>query len=630
MSLSQEKSKSIFKGNIILGIFFLAVLLFYPLVYPKVFGIIHYYYAYMLWITLPLLSMLSVTGVLIYSNYHSLRDDFMKYRYMYAVIIIVMAIVFIGTFFRGAGLFEIKLSNFFASLAIITIPFFIRIMVNEIHFQRWLFAVVFSFYFANLFIVVIGKVKGRIAYGLPGNSNWQASLAIVLLPLIFYLIARSLTKKINSWGGHFVIMALFGVISSWLVFVADSKGAILAIGAGVFLYFTGCFCNKCIKKTIVVSGFIGMFLFVLGTIIAFKMDIKLIDNDIRSYLWNGTVNLLMDNYNYVFGVPGNAGNGMFETAFSSYNSMNYYLTDIASERNNHPHNQLLYLFISYGVVGASCLLGFIFYILGKLFVKFNELSFYIKAVLISTLMLLVHSMVDLVLYEWPTNILFLIFMGILIAEVFKFQPIKEKEQKQNSLIYNFLIVVFCGIFCYQFYYSVESSMNDRSGKIAGDLKKYQEANGYYVRSVNEFPRSRAIYHAMYNAFYNLKNIALVQYYGDKFANCGVKNFSHNNLLMGVASAELQDYNHAVEYFEQERVNYPADFVSLVLLCYLYEKKVKNHDLYLLRHRQLLKVLALRVKDDAKRAGFTTHLTTLINRADFSSYKFVFSYYRPQK
>ena len=630
MSLSQKNNTSAFKGNIILGIFSLVILLFYPLVYPKVFGIIHSYYAYLLFITLPLLSMLSFAGILIYSNYDSLRNDFVKYRYMYVVVIILAIIVFIGNFFRGSGLFEIKLSNFFASLAIVIIPFFIRIMVNEINFQRWLAELVLWFYFANVFIVIIGRVKGRFAYGLPGNTNWQASLAIILLPLIFYYIVKWVPKKINYWGGHFIIMALFCAISSWLVLVANSKGAILAIGAGVFFYITGCFCNKSTKKTIVLSGFMGMFLLVVGTIVALKMDVKLIDNDIRSHLWNGTVNLLMDDYNYIFGIPGNAGNGMFETAFSSYNSPEYYLSKIASGRNNHPHNQLLYIFVSYGIVGGICLFSFIFYIFGKLFVKFNELSFYIKAILISALMLLVHGMVDLVLHEWPTNILFLIFMGILIAEIFKFKIIEKKEQKQNSILYNALIVGLLGTFCYQFYYSVEASINDRSGKIASEFKKSQDANDYYVRSVNEFPRPRAIYDAMSNAFYNLKNIALVQYYGEKFADCGVKNFSHNNLLMGVASAEFQDYSSAVKYLEQERVNYPADVMPLVLLCYLYEKKIKDHQFYLVRYDQLLKVLALRIKDDVKRDEFTTHLTTLINRADFSAYRYVFSYYRRWK
>ena len=629
MKLEPNEKTFINKDKVLWVFFTLAILMFYPLVYPKLFGQIYGYYSYLSVVTVPLLSMFCVLGTLIFTNIDALKQDFKNYRLIYLLFGLIFAICFIGIFFRGFGLFRIQISNYFSSIALITIPLFIRIACNKFCLKKWLAFLVLFIYFANLIIAAIGVAKGRFAYGLPGNTNWQASIAIVLLPIIFWIIYEYTPKNIKSFGGEYVIMAIFTALSVWLEYVSGSKGAMLAIVAGIGFYIVGKIGNRFFRCLTIWSALVAAFSLIIFTVIALKMEVRLIDNDIRSHLWAGAVKLFSSDFNFIFGIPNNAGSGSFESAFSSFNSVQYYLAKIASGRNNHPHNQLLYLFVCYGAIGAIALWGLLFAILWPLYVRFTKLNFYIQMLLISSLMLLTHGMVDLVLHEWPTNILFLIFIGILSNEIFKFDY-KKLDSKKQSFAYNFILLSMLAILGYQFVNNFEASVLDRSGRVARDLKKYKEANDFYKKSIEKFPKPRVFYDAMSNAFYDLADLKLVKYYGEKITESGVDSFSHNKLLMSVVAINYNDYDAALFYLDEERLNYPADVMPVILKYYICSVLLKNEQLSERALKDMRKVFSYRIKDEKELNKVVNHFSNFVKSKEFSAYKFVNYHFRKFK
>ena len=629
MNSESHQNKLLNKNKLIFGFFTLTILLFYPLVYPKVFGHFSAYYSHLAVITVPLLSIFCALGTFCFLDIESLKNDFKKYRLIYLIVLLILVICFIGVFFRGYGIFIVQISNFFAGMALITIPFFVRLAASRFSLKKWLCFVVLFFYFTNLIIATVGVAKGRFAYGLPGNTNWQASIAVVLLPIIFWVTYEYFPKRIKDWGGHYIVMAIFTAISIWLEYVSGSKGALLAIAAGIGFYAVGKVGNKFFRSLTIWSSFVTCFLLIIGTIWALKSGVRLIDNDIRSHLWSGAIKLFCNDFNYIFGIPNNAGNGSFESAFSAFNSVQYYLAKIASGRNNHPHNQLLYIFICYGFVGALSIFGLLFYVLKCLYVKFNKLTCFVKMLLISTLMLIAHGMVDLVLYEWPTNILFLIFIGILFNEVFKFKRL-HNEYNRRSLFFNALILILLITFGYQFINNFEASSLDRAGRIARDLKQYEKANDFYKQSILKFPKPRVIYDAMNNAFYDLANLELVKDYGEMLNASGVDNFAHNKLLMSVVAIEYKDYKNALLYLNEERLNYPADVMPLLLNYYVCVVILQDKKLYQAAYDDLEMVLSYRIKDKKKLKKIMNYYTTIVKTKNFSPYNFVVSYFRKFK
>ncbi|UDQ97112.1 hypothetical protein AAEX28_08690 [Lentisphaerota bacterium WC36G] len=591
----------------------------------------------------------------------------MKNKFFLVCSLFVSFVSFINIFWRGSGIFEIKIANFMLCTSIIVIPYFVRTCTATVDIKKIIFYFIVFLFSCNFLIVFSMKLTApkRLPFGLPGNTNWQAILAVAFFPIIVWGIVEYIPYKLREKKITIILVGFVILMTGWLEYSADSKGARLALLICSIIFIVGQYgervshlffqkllslskekmqddkflkveknilswnriSDKYINSVIVLSVFGLGFILVAVAIISYNYDIKLISNDIRRFLWSGSVELLVNSkINYFFGVANGAGEGAFESAFASFNSLDYYLTNLASDRNNHPHSQLLYLFLSYGVVVASLLLVLLFKIYSNIFKNFSQKSWFIKAVTISSLMLLVHGMVDLVLFEWPTNIVFLILIGILANEVFPFQKTVCTDKHRNGLK-SFVTIFLTVILLFEICQFSMATYIGRKGRCRRALNNYQGADSLFAQSLKKYPRAQVAFDAMYNAFFNLSNLSLTEKYYGYLRDCGVENYSHNNLFMCVVKLEENRDELALIYVKREIANFPAEVMPVLLEFYIYNVRLNDNSAALISLKNLERNLELKIKDKHKLGETLKILTSAVRMKNFSPYQLVKNNFR---
>ena len=315
-------------------------------------------------------------------------------------------------------------------------PFCVCVFAREIRRLLPWFLTVFW-----LIDVILGFVQYYglhwFLFGLPGNINWNAAFLAVTAPFAI-LTAWKWCPSEDNWSVNALwrngtALPILG-LTIWQIRLTESRGTVLGIlTAGALWAFL-----KAGRRIRHIVLFAVLTLTIVGSLwFAFFAShgpiVEELSRDERVFLAGTTVNMIAERPNLGFGAPS------FEQEYLRFRRPEFFSMRHAAARVDHPHNHLLYIAAGSGILGLICWLYLVlepmFFaakrIAGETWVRTGEnvelklefrefqncgLDDETRLSLLCLTGLLVHSQFDLVLFRWPTNLLAMIFLGLLIHE----------------------------------------------------------------------------------------------------------------------------------------------------------------------------------------------------------------------
>lgn len=274
-------------------------------------------------------------------------------------------------------------------------------------------------------------------FGLPGNINWNAALLAVTAPFAI-LTAWKWCPSEDNWSVNSLWRigtgGLVAGVTVWQIALTDSRGTVLGIAvAGALWVFL-----KLEHRGRRLTLFAVLSLAIVGSVwFAFFVPhgriLDELSRDERVFLANTTMSMIAEQPEIGFGAPS------FEQEYLRFRRPEFFSMRHSAVRIDHPHNHLLYVAASFGILGLLCWLYLVlepmFFaakrIAGETWVPTDEklpagMTAYefrdcgmddeTRLSLLCLAGLLVHAQFDLVLLRWPTNLLAMIFLGLLIHE----------------------------------------------------------------------------------------------------------------------------------------------------------------------------------------------------------------------
>lgn len=336
------------------------------------------------------------------------------------------------------------------SVSYLTIPLFACLYRDELkRLLPWALTLLWFLTVAQSFVEHFMQHQEALG-GLPLNRNWNASLILISAPFAVYTMFRLADSILKRF-----LLLLLIVLPSMLIFMlCNSLAAYLSIPAALFLLLL--MNRKRLKVFLITSGAL-LILAIAGFFLcktycpAFQ---QYLEKDDRIAIFAASARMIANSPVSGVGIPS------FEQEFLPYiRTEAYFLRDHATDRTNHPHNHVLFIAAGMGLAGLAAWLAL--WLVPVLLHAFRkepdpEETIPDRLICFAWLVLAFHSMMDLVLFQEPTNILGLLFTGWIWAGVFKRKTAEAKEpETDHSPLYRFggkiiaglaLLMALCNLF----------------------------------------------------------------------------------------------------------------------------------------------------------------------------------------
>lgn len=474
-----------------------------------------------------------------------------------------------------------NLDYFFSSLVWVSVPLYVAI--NHKFFEKYLlyFLVLLAFWnyvqstkeivmFSTLF-GWCSALQSSHPCGISGNWNWNGALLVISTPFLMLLITKLGCRFKWKLMTLRVLNILIAALACFYIYLCDSKGIWCAfIMAGLF-YLGILYRNKnstrlvlWIIPVLLIAAVIFLYCGGVAKLGAFMM------RDVRMQLWTGTLHLIGDNFFFGIGQP------LFESAYASYNPIEYYLNLFVTDRNTDPHNHLLFFLVSNGIFAFIAWLILLILPIANWAMSSNHTGNpQMKLYFFTMLFLFFHGLFDMTLEIWPMNIIFLVILGIFWGRFWKI-PANAKETLFTSWTFRITAVIGFTILstavAVQLYRNFSGSYYFREAHIARELSSKEAALASYDKSIAVRPAPESIYQAALIALYDLKNPALCQRYLDQLEDLtAFRNYVNNNGLKAKALYLQGRRLESLKYFQQEARNFPLSSVN----WYFYYKTLKE-------------------------------------------------------
>ena len=251
-------------------------------------------------------------------------------------------------------------------------------------------------------------------FGLPQNINWNAALLAVTAPFVVLTAWRVVPSGSNRtatsvWRIASSILVIG--VTLWQIALTESRGTalgILAAGALWIFLNLGHRGRRLVLFSVLTLMIIGSVWFVFFA--PHDRILKELSRDERVFLAQTTAAMITERPKLGFGAPS------FEQEYLRFRRPEFFSMRHSAVRIDHPHNHLLYIAATSGILGLLCWLYLILDPMFSISRRFDELDTETKLSLLCLAGLLVHAQFDLVLFRWPTNLLAMFFLGFLLYE----------------------------------------------------------------------------------------------------------------------------------------------------------------------------------------------------------------------
>lgn len=553
-------------------LFLVASIFFYPLLYPGIIFPMEYQSLLILFAP-GTLSLLAV--VLCFTDS---KKILMLFR-CNILLTVLIGVVAGGCFLHYWLIPNYKFDYILSSLIWISVPCFVAL--NHRAFEKTIPYFLALLAFLNLIQSSKEALSNTLLYGIAGNWNWNGALIVISTPFLMLIIIKLCRYfKLNPLAAKWLNI-IIAVLSIYYIFLCDSKGVWVALFVAALVFYCVQGRNRLLRRMLLWSAVAGLagtliFLYLGGSSMVGAFMLR----DVRMQLWAGTLALIRDNLFLGVGQP------LFESAYASYNPVEYYLSFFATDRNPDPHNHLLLFLASNGIVVSVAWLTLLFLPFGKLFLNLKRAgNLRMKLYFFTALFLFFHGLLDMTLVAWPMNIVFLMMAGIFWGRYWAVPACMEKSVSVTKTV-RWAALLCCAVLisalAVQLYRDAFSSYYFRKTRIGMDLKATREALADCDKSIRIKPTPENIYQAALLAFYDLKNPALCCSYLSQLEKLtAFKNYVNNNGLMAKALYLQGRKQESLQYFRQEAKNYPLSSAN----WYFYSVTLKE----------------LRLEDEAKQA-----------------------------
>ena len=529
--------------------FFICTLLFYPLSWSRLFvGRLPYWGEF--YVFTPGVLALAVI-ILLLSDFKKLVSFFsFSFARFSGILLAVFGVV---AFVQLFVLYPDNINYLWSSFYWIVIPLFCA--VNRKNIERILpyfmaFIAIVTFIQSVYYVFISGQ-----CFGLPGNWNWNSSLIIVTFPFVSYLFYLLLGKANKYWVGWTLIWAVAGMV---LVFFCKSKAALLALVGALFFISALRYWRK-FPVAYWLRGGVVLFVIVIFMFFLFKVQvIAVLEDDQRISLWNGVIALTKD-----YPLLG-CGPEFFESAIAPYVPEDYYLGRLPSIRHLHAHNQFLHVGATMGV---PVLIAWGVFII-SLFVKnlrwaSGAGNWDLKLYLFVFVVLLVHSLLDVVLLSWPLGCIFLIISGVLLGRAVESSTFESRRVNRIfDVSSKVLAVCLLPFLFYCLYANFISTIHYRNARLMIGREDIRKVFREVEKSITARVTPQNTILAAKISLYDFKDPQACLKYLDLLKSTGFENYEHNNLLRAKALVSSGRIDKSLKYFDREFDNFPLSCVNL--------------------------------------------------------------------
>lgn len=419
--------------------------------------------------------------------------------------------------------------------------------------------------------------------GLAGNRNWNASLMIVstiFTCFILYGITQKVLSRIVNNGKFssnvlsspstkyiqiFTSCIIPILPASYVVYKCEARGAILGLMVTAFFFVILNLPAKHYKTGLRLVLYAAIIIVVLLALFRGPVA-NAVNSDIRLPLWKGCMKMIADHP--VIGI----GSGRFESSFAPYRPMDYFLRGVAAVRTNHPHNTPMYILACFGIFGFLAWLLIWLIPIVKFMFKYQQHSLIGRIIFHSYLLIFIHGLFDLVLFEWPTVIIGAFLLGLLWSEASLIAPTTVADdlnrlRRTSPTIGRFTpawlaySLVVCA--CFILFLTIATLRSDflssyyhRTGEFYESKGQQDLALHYFDKALDYKTVPKHVYKAAISALIQHKNPEMSLAYFALFNETPSKNFAHNQGFIAMCLRRMGLTSQALPYLEQEVRNYP--------------------------------------------------------------------------
>jgi hypothetical protein len=290
----------------------------------------------------------------------------------------------------------------------------------------------------------------------------------------------------------------------------------------------------------------------------------LIQHDMRIAMWTGGWDLFLDNF--WLGV----GDARYLSEYTAYRPIGYFLrSHHFAHITEHPHNHVLYMLGSFGLIGGGAILMLTFHPLLLLFGKYRRLSSGSMAVLFSFLLSLVCSLFDMTYYHWHNFFAMSVLLGLLWKTAYVAPKAVKSSRAAGFLSSAYIFRVACAVIL-AVVLARDGIDNYRAnvlynrGFMASDKP---ESLSFSLACMDESARlsptfSLSLFSAGILSMQDFKDPYMAEAYLERLQATPNPSISRSNLKMADAKTALGRSSDAIRYIERDIMNYPISIESL--------------------------------------------------------------------
>jgi hypothetical protein len=474
----------------------------------------------------------------------------------------------------------------------VAIPFCVCVFAREMkRFLPWYLALFW------LIDVILGFIQYYglhwFLFGLPQNINWNAALLAVTAP---FAILTAWKWHPSEWNRSSIFTWRLGSallvigVTFWQIALTDSRGTVLGfLSAGALFIFLRCSHRgrRLMLFAILALTVAGSLLFVFSPV--HERILEELSRDERVFLVQTTTNMIAERPNLGFGAPS------FEQEYLRFRRPEFFSMRHSAVRIDHPHNHPMYIAAGFGIPGLICWLYLLLNPMFSASKRFNGLDTDVKLALLCLAGLLVHAQFDLVLFRWPTNILAMFFLGLLMHEQegtptpfwkppaflrrFRWEFLKKPERNRplrhmarrllRPALFAFGLVLL-GTALFAAVGNLAAESLSRHADNLAESGRHDDASRFYLMAASMpgsgLPlKSRALFHA---SRYDTANIA--RYYAI-FQSGSTPDFGYSNDYFARACIIGGHPADAVPFLKRAMTLRPRSVLPLLILADIYDQ-----------------------------------------------------------
>ncbi len=448
-------------------------------------------------------------------------------------------------------LFGFQVGSLLSGIACFLIPVAGLLLAHEL--RRLLPCFLAVLFLISAAITFREMLTERFAVGLAGNWNWNWTLLTVSAPgLAFFLRDRRQRFRAGA-----ILAGAIAVGQYFFCREFSSRGTLIAVLATAGWIGLADYLHRRPGKRKRFAVFATLLFLALGSVVYCGVRsgyfAERLPEENRLMLWQGS--LALGEAHWLSGV----GQDRYEGEIAPFLPVSYFDSDLATDRHPHPHNELLFYWCSFGVVGILWWLLTLWIGIRSAVLRQRRDELTLLA-LWGWWLLFFHGEIDVLLQTPLAGGLFLLLTGMLAGTGVR------RVKKWSVGRIRIAVAVGCAIVAVVFFFlNLCGGWYCRSGKLALLAGDPETARRDLRRSVSIRPTAETLYTLATVELFDFQNPVgageALQRIRDELR---LSSYAHSSGRLARAFAARGRLEESLPFFAAEQENFPRSAVNLFL------------------------------------------------------------------